>query len=406
MGWSAAVTVAEKSSFAGHSDWRLPNKQELESLVDDTCHSPAINDVAFPNTVQQSTWTSTTVQQDPSSATVVNFYTGTTYTVDKTDPGNIVRLVREGDSYDSLLVDTTPPDTSITSGPTTGPATSVTISFTGSDNVAVARYECKLDAAPFATCSSPYTSPTLSLGLHAFNVRAIDTAGNVDPTPASVNWMVTDGTPPTTQITSTPPPDGPAIAASISFTGQDNFTQTVSFECQLDNAAYDICTSPQNLTNLSLGLHTFRVRAKDAALNVDPNPASVTWRVTWTCAPLDIDGSDGPTAEVDAIIILRYLFGFRGDALIAGLTPLQGLRTTAGNIEVYLDGIVGTQLEVFGRQPAGQPTATGDGLVLARLMQGVPDAALLTGVAVPAGAQNGTAAAIRSAINNRCAAAQ
>ena len=44
-------------------------------------------------------------------------------------------------------------------------------------------FECRLDAGKFAPCSSPFQK-RLAAGLHRFEVRAVDAAGNVDPTPA------------------------------------------------------------------------------------------------------------------------------------------------------------------------------------------------------------------------------
>ncbi len=46
------------------------------------------------------------------------------------------------------------------------------------------------------------------------------------------------------------------------------------FECRLDNGAYGPCSPPLVLTRLKRRAHTFRVRAVDAAGNVDPTPAS------------------------------------------------------------------------------------------------------------------------------------
>lgn len=44
MDWVEALEYAEKSTLAGHNDWRLPNSKELQSLVDyDKTTFPAIN---------------------------------------------------------------------------------------------------------------------------------------------------------------------------------------------------------------------------------------------------------------------------------------------------------------------------------------------------------------------------
>ena len=44
-------------------------------------------------------------------------------------------------------------------------------------------FQCRLDSGHFAPCSSPYRK-RLALGMHRFEVRATDAAGNTDPTPA------------------------------------------------------------------------------------------------------------------------------------------------------------------------------------------------------------------------------
>ncbi|VGO15162.1 hypothetical protein PDESU_03744 [Pontiella desulfatans] len=50
MDWPSALEYAEGMEFAGHSDWRLPNAKELQSIVDytrspDTTDSPAIDPI-------------------------------------------------------------------------------------------------------------------------------------------------------------------------------------------------------------------------------------------------------------------------------------------------------------------------------------------------------------------------
>jgi hypothetical protein len=53
-----------------------------------------------------------------------------------------------------------------------------------------ARFECSVDRAAFRPCGSPFRLRKLSAGRHRFQVRAVDSAGNADPTPAKRGWRV------------------------------------------------------------------------------------------------------------------------------------------------------------------------------------------------------------------------
>lgn len=112
---------------------------------------------------------------------------------------------------------------------------------------------------------------------------------------------------------------------------------------------------------------------------------------------LDVNGDSQVNASSDAVLLLRYLLGFRGDALIAGVA--LGSRDTATKIEEFLGS--GSQFDVFGRSPPA-PIATADGLVLSRLILGVPDTTLLNGVPVPVDALHATASAVRANVNVQC----
>ncbi len=117
----------------------------------------------------------------------------------------------------------------------------------------------------------------LSDGAHSFEVRAIDTAGNADQTPASFSWSI-DTAAPTTSIDSSPPALSNAGSASFTFSGSDaGGSGVASFECRRDGAAFAPCTSPQAYAALADGAHSFEVRAIDTAGNVDQSPASFSW---------------------------------------------------------------------------------------------------------------------------------
>jgi hypothetical protein len=54
-------------------------------------------------------------------------------------------------------------------------------------------FECRLDRKPFRACRSPFTTRRLSLGPHAFRVRAHDASGLADPTPVLDTFRVVRG---------------------------------------------------------------------------------------------------------------------------------------------------------------------------------------------------------------------
>jgi hypothetical protein len=51
-------------------------------------------------------------------------------------------------------------------------------------------FQCKLDGKPYRSCRSPFTTMKLALGRHTFKVRARDTSGDLDPSPASYTFKV------------------------------------------------------------------------------------------------------------------------------------------------------------------------------------------------------------------------
>jgi len=50
IGWNAAIDACLALDFAGHDDWRLPNRKELYSIADLSRTNPAIDVTVFPNT--------------------------------------------------------------------------------------------------------------------------------------------------------------------------------------------------------------------------------------------------------------------------------------------------------------------------------------------------------------------
>jgi large repetitive protein len=190
-------------------------------------------------------------------------------------------------------VDTAAPNTTIDSGPAaTSTATTATLTFSAE---AGATYECKLDAAVYAACTSPVELTGLAVGDHTFMVRATDGAGNTDQTPASYTWTVEAPAPPpdteapNTTLDSSPDATTEDTTAAFTFSSEAGAT----YECKLDVQAFAACTSPAEYTGLAIGEHTFAVRATDAAGNTDASPATTTWTIE---APAPVD-TTAPVAE-------------------------------------------------------------------------------------------------------------
>lgn len=96
--WKAAldaVQSANGSGYLGRTDWRLPNKNELESLVEIACVNPAINSSRFPATPVGEYWTSSPYAPLLTHAWRVNFRYGNVDVGDKSS--NLrVRVVTGG----------------------------------------------------------------------------------------------------------------------------------------------------------------------------------------------------------------------------------------------------------------------------------------------------------------------
>jgi large repetitive protein len=198
------------------------------------------------------------------------------------------------------------PDTTIDAGP---PATTLdtVASFRFSSNDSSATFECSLNGAAFAACSSPKQYSGLALGDYEFRVRAKDAAGNVDASPASHTWKIVPDTtaPETTLGSGAPAATTTSPNATFTFSGSDNVTSAgqLTFECSLDGADYASCLSPKDYTDLALGAHSFRVRAKDAAGNADSSPASYFWTIEAPPVSSCVASTQTAAADRDAWVL-------------------------------------------------------------------------------------------------------
>jgi uncharacterized delta-60 repeat protein len=82
--------------------------------------------------------------------------------------------------------------------------------------------------------------------------------------------------------------------------------------------------------------------------------------------------------STDAMLVTRYLLGFRGDALTVGAIGANPTRT-ADEIVTYLDSLKNDPLKKLDLDGDGESLATTDGLLMLRAMLGLSGDALTTG---------------------------
>jgi hypothetical protein len=191
--------------------------------------------------------------------------------------------------------DTVAPTSSLDSGPSGISGPNVSFIFSSPDSPLLGPgFECRFDTAEWESCGSPKAYSSLSDGSHTFRVRAVDAAGNPDPSPIVRTWTV-DAIPPQTTIDSGP--SGTIGDASPSFAFSSSESPS-TFECRIDSGSWQSCSSPKAYSSLSDGSHTFDVRATDAVGNTDLTPASRTFTVDTTPPQTTIDtGPSGTTND-------------------------------------------------------------------------------------------------------------
>jgi hypothetical protein len=94
IAWGAAITFAEGLTFAGHDDWRLPNINELQSLVVYSLIASHVDPI-FTNTTDDIYLSSTTYSHNTTYSMIVDFGNGSVSFRLKTNT-YYVRLVRGG----------------------------------------------------------------------------------------------------------------------------------------------------------------------------------------------------------------------------------------------------------------------------------------------------------------------
>ena len=93
--WLGDINAEGGTGFAGHSDWRIPNVKELQSIIDYEVFNPSIAPIFGDTGVDSPYWSSSTVANDTDLAWVVLFSDSDVNHDDKTSD-YFVRAVRGG----------------------------------------------------------------------------------------------------------------------------------------------------------------------------------------------------------------------------------------------------------------------------------------------------------------------
>lgn len=217
--------------------------------------------------------------------------------------------------------DSDPPETTITSAPGALVA-SGDASFSFAASEAGSTFECSLDGAPFAPCTSPANYSGLADGGHTFEVRATDPAGNVDASPAQHAWSV-DATPPSATLND----PGAYLRGTVTLTSttSDAGSGVASVSYQRSPAgggSWTAIPAAWNTTGVADGLYDLRAVVTDNAGNSTASAAVTGRRVDNTKPSLaSSTPADGSTIAS------------------AGSLQLVAGEDVAGVVNAMLDGV-------------------------------------------------------------------
>ena len=175
----------------------------------------------------------------------------------------------------TFTIDTTPPDTSIDSGPA-NPTNGQDPTFAFSGGPGGVTFECRLDGGSWSACGSPKGYTGLAAGSHTFEARAQDGAGNVDQTPAAQTWTI-DLTAPSSAIAF------PANGGSYNGAGWNNPSGTALDGVGLDRVEV-------SLQRVADSLYWNGTAFADGSENWRTATGTGTWSLAFTGTSFPADG--------------------------------------------------------------------------------------------------------------------
>lgn len=330
--WDDGNIAASGSRFASYSDWRMPTLSELQSLLPSGCGAPGptVNQSVFPNTNAYFYWSSSLAAVASSSASLVDFTSGTT-TYGNRASGLNVRLVRAGQAFDTL---TPTPQTLTFNAP---PALEL-----GDDPIVIARSSVPNSGnrVTYGTATPALCVVNVSNGGIAFTASALIgdtctvTADQFGSFAGGKNYA------PATQVTQNiinkklvqSLEFGAAPAVIVGGSGGLAATSNVGLTpITFSSASSGICTvsgiNGSTVTGIALG--TCIVQASQAG---SPSVASATAQTSLAVGigcNLRMNGGSALAATREGLILLRAMLGMSGTQVTQGTgvsTPWTTLR--------------------------------------------------------------------------------
>ena len=200
-----------------------------------------------------------------------------------------------------FTIDRTPPETTVTGGPT-GPIHDELPAYDISGSELLSAIECQIDEGSYGGCGS-LAPASLAVGEHTVRIRAIDRAGNIDPTPALRVFTIVNVMP-TGTANATPATGAAPLEVAVAVTGADADDDLLRYRVDYGDGTTD---STGVLPDSTIS-HTYQHAGTYSMLVTVSDPwASKTFSTIVVVSPGDpLDARAGDDLVVSAGTTVRF----------------------------------------------------------------------------------------------------
>ena len=199
-------------------------------------------------------------------------------------PENQPAAAQPAPTFIFVAGDSTPPETTITSGPNQIINLN-SANFIFTSNEINSTFDCNLNDNGWEVCTAPRNLINLSDRGYIFKVRARDNSNNIDQTPAEHSWTV-DTTAPQITLVSGPQDIASSTTANFQFNSSED---DIAYECQLDANPWQTCAASTSAADLIEGEHILKTKGTDQAGNTGSSTL-ISWLVDLTAATSTMAG--------------------------------------------------------------------------------------------------------------------